>query len=157
MKSNFINRNTEIFSNSRQLLNHTDKCSSCKCLFLLSLYLSLIYQMIRTYNLCSFHMKPSCGRNVLENHQGWYLTLHPFILVLNIWTNSYCFISLERLFHIIGEEKRKRLRIISKPSTIPVDTGRKLKVHKTFRGLERLLDVICTFNLRPVSTRYIRK
>ena len=36
---------------------------------------------------------------------------------------------------------------------IPVDTGRKLKVHKTFRRRPgRLLNVLCTFNLRPVST-----
>ena len=35
----------------------------------------------------------------------------------------------------------------------PVDTGRKLKVHKTFRRrAERLLNVLCTFNLCPVST-----
>ena len=35
----------------------------------------------------------------------------------------------------------------------PVDTGRKLNVHKTFRKRpERLLNVLCTFNLRPVST-----
>ena len=35
----------------------------------------------------------------------------------------------------------------------PVDTGRKLNVHKTSRGhLGRLLNVLCTFNLRPVST-----
>ena len=35
----------------------------------------------------------------------------------------------------------------------PVDTGRKLNVHKTFRGRpERLLNVLCTFNLRPVFT-----
>ena len=34
----------------------------------------------------------------------------------------------------------------------PVDTGRKLNVHKTFRRRpERLLNVLCTFNLRPVS------
>ena len=32
----------------------------------------------------------------------------------------------------------------------PIDTGRKLNVHKTFR--RRLLNVLCTFNLRPVST-----
>ena len=32
----------------------------------------------------------------------------------------------------------------------PVDTGRKLSAHKTFKG--RLLNVLCTFNLRPVST-----
>ena len=35
----------------------------------------------------------------------------------------------------------------------PVDTGRKLKVHKMFRRRPgRLLNVLCTFNLRPVST-----
>ena len=32
----------------------------------------------------------------------------------------------------------------------PVDIGRKLNVHKTFR--RRLLNVLCTFNLRPMST-----
>ena len=40
---------------------------------------------------------------------------------------------------------------------IPVDTGRKLNVHKTFRRRPgRLLNVFCTFNLRPVSTGIIR-
>ena len=35
----------------------------------------------------------------------------------------------------------------------PVDTGRKLDVHKTFRRRPgRLLNVLCMFNLRPVST-----
>ena len=34
-----------------------------------------------------------------------------------------------------------------------VDTGRKLNVHKTFRGRPgRLLNVLCKFNLRPVAT-----
>ena len=34
----------------------------------------------------------------------------------------------------------------------PVDTGRKLNVHKTFRKRpERLLTVSCTFNLNPVT------
>ena len=38
-------------------------------------------------------------------------------------------------------------------SHIPVDTGLKLNVHKTFRRRPgRFLDVLCTFNLRPVST-----
>ena len=36
---------------------------------------------------------------------------------------------------------------------IPVDIGRKLNVHKTLRRRpERLLNVLCTFNLRIVST-----
>ena len=35
----------------------------------------------------------------------------------------------------------------------PVDTGRQLNVHKTFRRRPgRPLNVLCTFNLRPVST-----
>ena len=37
-----------------------------------------------------------------------------------------------------------------------VYTRRKLNVYKTFRRrLGRLLNVLCTFNLRPVSTGYI--
>ena len=40
-----------------------------------------------------------------------------------------------------------------KQVNVPVDTGRKLNVHKTFRRRPgRLLNVVCTFNLRPVST-----
>ena len=35
----------------------------------------------------------------------------------------------------------------------PIDTERKLNVHKTFRRRPgHLLNVLCTFNLRPVST-----
>ena len=35
----------------------------------------------------------------------------------------------------------------------PVDRGRKLNIHKTFRRRPgRLLNVLCTFNLRLVST-----
>ena len=40
----------------------------------------------------------------------------------------------------------------------PIDTRRKLNVHKTFRRRpRRLLNVLCTFNLRPVSKGYIYK
>ena len=40
--------------------------------------------------------------------------------------------------------------------SFPVDTGRKLNVHKTFRrGPGRLLNVLCTFNLRPVSSGFL--
>ena len=35
----------------------------------------------------------------------------------------------------------------------PIDTGRKLNVQKTFRKRSgRLMNALCTFNLRPVST-----
>ena len=37
--------------------------------------------------------------------------------------------------------------------TNPLDTGRKMNVYKTFRRRAgSLLNVLCTFNLRPVST-----
>ena len=40
----------------------------------------------------------------------------------------------------------------------PVDTGRKLNIHKTFRRRPgRLLNVLCTFNLRPVSTESLTR
>ena len=36
--------------------------------------------------------------------------------------------------------------------TAPVDTGRKLNVYKTFiRRLGRLLNILCTFSLSPLS------
>ena len=36
--------------------------------------------------------------------------------------------------------------------TKPTDTGRKLNIHKTFRRRSgRLLNILCTFTLRPVS------
>ena len=39
-----------------------------------------------------------------------------------------------------------------------IETGSKLNVHKTFRGHPgRLLNVSCTFNLRPVSTGMANK
>ena len=44
--------------------------------------------------------------------------------------------------------------LISSP--YPVDTGHKLNVHKTFRRrLRRFLNVLCTFNLRPVPTELV--
>ena len=44
--------------------------------------------------------------------------------------------------------------VFQKSFIYPVDTGRKLNVHKTFRRRPgRLLNVLCTFNLHPVSTR----
>ena len=52
------------------------------------------------------------------------------------------------------QESLNQLLIISNP----VDTGRKLNVHKTFRRPPgRLLKVFCTFNLRPVSTGKVSK
>ena len=50
----------------------------------------------------------------------------------------------------------KRLKSLPKAEAFlepPIDTGRKLNVHKTFRRCPgRLPNVLYTFNLRPVST-----
>ena len=44
-----------------------------------------------------------------------------------------------------------QVKVVSTP-LIPVETGRKFNVHKTFRRRPgRLLNVLCTLNLRPVS------
>ena len=51
-----------------------------------------------------------------------------------------------------SEKSWQNVRKVYK-SVFPVDTGRKLNVHKTFRRRPgRLLNVLCTFNLRLVST-----
>ena len=48
-------------------------------------------------------------------------------------------------------------RMISDRSSHPVDTGRKLNVHKTLRRRPgRLLNVLCTFNLRSMSTGQLK-
>ena len=50
-------------------------------------------------------------------------------------------------------EHFRKVRKLQGYSYFPVDTGRKLKVHKTFRRRPgRVLNVLCTFKLRPVST-----
>ena len=53
-------------------------------------------------------------------------------------------------FSFFGNFKQSRTN-----ERYPVDTGCKLNVHKTFgRRPGRLLNVLCKFNLRPVSTGY---
>ena len=45
------------------------------------------------------------------------------------------------------------LRLHKKPILVPVDTGRKLNPYKAIiRRPGRLLNVLCMFDLRPVST-----
>ena len=66
----------------------------------------------------------------------YHIKTSPLICRVNQWTGYY----------MIETYVMKELRN-------PVDTGRKLNVHKIFRKRPgRLLNVLCTFNLRPVST-----
>ena len=55
--------------------------------------------------------------------------------------------------------KQTNLKVVySWNGMCPVDTGRKLNVHMTFRIRSgRLLNALCTFNLRPVSTGWSLK
>ena len=63
----------------------------------------------------------------------------------SIWSNA----SIVQIYFLSFTCLGRFLQILS-----PVDTGRKLNVHKTFRrGPGRLLNVLCTFSLRLVSTR----
>ena len=51
--------------------------------------------------------------------------------------------------HLFGEDWNSVLHLLRQT---PVDTGRKMKVDKTFRRCPgRPLNVICTFDLRPLS------
>ena len=73
--------------------------------------------------------------------------------------SAFSFITLKlvekdalHFFFIMVEYVKRALRN-RQQTTAPVDTGRKLNVHKTFRKCPgRLLKVLFTFNLRPVST-----
>ena len=74
---------------------------------------------------------------------------------------DYCVFHLEKFKAELYENiKKKTLPILNIKAfflgffiNIPVDTGRKLNVHETFgRRPGRLLNVLCTFNLCPVST-----
>ena len=62
--------------------------------------------------------------------------------------------AFRQLFASPGKKKIKKI-FIKIQIHYPLDTGRKLNVHKTFRRRpRRLLNVLCTFNLRPVSIGY---
>ena len=59
---------------------------------------------------------------------------------------------------LYSAKRRSKTCLFVISSCLPVDTGRQLNVHKTFRRRpSRLLNVLCTFNLRPVSTGLVQK
>ena len=71
---------------------------------------------------------------------GYYQFWNSFIKELNVF---YFFFSSIHEFSYTQKQS----------VLFPVDTGCKLNIHKTFkRCLGPLLNVLCTFNLRPVST-----
>ena len=79
--------------------------------------------------------------------QIFHRVLHTSLVTVTSHCLKFCQVSVEVL-QPLPKSPDSSQRLI-----YPVDTGRKLNVHKTFRKRpERLLNVLCTFNLRPVST-----
>ena len=65
--------------------------------------------------------------------------------------------NVKNIIYLVDGSKNSMMMRISRREIlslkIPVDIGRKLNVSKTFRiSPERLLNVLNTFNLRPVSS-----
>ena len=59
-----------------------------------------------------------------------------------------------KMGHLDSRELGNYVKMVSTERNIPGDTGRKLNVHKTCRRRPgRLLNALCTFNLRLVSTK----
>ena len=121
----------------------------CKCIcstFVISL-LNLFQQWITSNsqltsnNLFKYRR---CLKNFFRKARELYYEVEHGIISLY----SYLAINQRHYFKKMYFYKSAIYNII-----IPVDTGRKLNVHKTFRRRPgRLLNVLCTFNLRPVST-----
>ena len=73
-----------------------------------------------------------------------------FLCYLKCSFCSWIFPFLFWIFGLVGKQLDNKAKIY-----FSVDTGRKLNVHKTFRSRPgRLLNVLCTFNLRPVSAGF---
>ena len=97
-------------------------------------------------------------------NEFWFLALTKLRIVLHFcwcWPSTYFrygvhFIFCHYIIHLIGPNVFLFFCNNSKNTCLnycPVDTGRKLNVHKTSRRRPgRLLSVICTFNSRSVST-----
>ena len=63
--------------------------------------------------------------------------------------NCQGILSVRKLLMVLRNVKERNKQCLSLSL---VDTGRKLNVHTAFRRRpERLLNVLCTFNLSPVS------
>ena len=91
----------------------------------------------------------------MYHYLPWVLEvqLNLSIFVLDSWR---CLKLLLELL-LINEKYDKSFFYFGHNIDHPVDTGRKLNVHKTFRRCPgRPLNVLRTFNLRPVSTGWVK-
>ena len=94
-----------------------------------------------------------CSLNFPQNRVT-FCTLYPQWYTVTYNPRSHCQ-WLAGFKGLMMSQKNCNFAPLGKSNAFPVDTGRKLNVHKTFRRRpERLLNVLCTFNLRPVSTGF---
>ena len=85
-------------------------------------------------------------RDHFYSENAWKVRFHAFLLfyVKNIWNHNFTW---------SRTNSQEIVNFVSIVGPHPLDTGRKLNVHKTFRRCPgRFMNVLRTFNLRPVST-----
>ena len=93
-------------------------------------------QLLGVYKCCSVNSFSDTN----QKHVCWKIHKVSFLVVLQ-----------ENIFTMLNEIRLVKW-VSSWVKLYPLDTGRKLKVHKTFRRHPgRLLNVLCTFSLRPMS------
>ena len=113
---------------------------SCTLLVMCQIYEMLCAIWYHLYNL----------KNEKNTHGGVLLLLKLQVSALH---HEFCSRFLNFTIGTISRNTSHTLNRERRESPNSVDTGRKLNVRKTFRRrLGRLLNVLCPFNLRPVST-----
>ena len=142
------NRHIQNWQGFWKMLGRRDVCPTCKvsentCAF--SQRFSVMERFCK--NSFSFIRKKLLCRCLIES---WITTPRPVdvpVSLILLWTCPL--MSNLKVSHKTASNKIEQVTLSSpeKACWFPLDTGRKLNVHKT----GRFLNVLCTFNLRPVS------
>ena len=93
----------------------------------------MIFECKLVLKVFSFHMLPAWGKHQIVNKNIQGLSEYLYNRICN------------RISHSFRSDPVLEKFLNTNRTNFPVDTGRKLNVHKT-------LNVLCTFNLHPVST-----
>ena len=93
-------------------------------------------------------------KRTLENSESYLEPFQIYMIVLVAKIKGHTYLNKPLAFNIlVAWQGSKYCYEELLYFLYPVDTRRKLNVHKTFRRCpRRLLNVLCTFNLRPVFT-----
>ena len=116
-------------------------------LILIFLILQYIYRYISTY--LSHYFWKNVSLFVYSLFFCFYFEQSYLLLIIII----FLFFVTAHILHIKSSAiQETNLWNVKLWDPFLVGTGRKLNVHKTLRRRQRLLNALCTFNLRPVST-----